>query len=94
MLVGNLAGSQLRRRILQTQTSLRMHDKFESETLQEDWADRASSPGGIPADEAVWWGAGEEDGGDEADAETDGRPAGRRASRRAAAAARCAVCQQ
>ena len=59
--------------------------------MQDDWGDRASSPGGIPADEAAWWDAGS---ADEADAVTEGgarSDAGgkpRHGSKRASGAAR------
>lgn len=63
--------------------------------MQEDWADRASTPGGIPADEAAWWNA-DAGSADEADIEDDaGAPpasgAKRRVSKRALDAARCAA---
>lgn len=64
--------------------------------MQDDWVDRASSPGGIPADEAAWWDAGSADEGDLDDAEgEEGAPpasgAKRLASKRAVSAARCAA---
>ena len=62
--------------------------------MQDDWGDRAPSPGGIPADEAAWWDAGS---ADEADAEEEGgtrsdavgKP--RRGAKRASGAARSAA---